>query len=208
MGSNVYDGKSYYNSGTMTNVPDFPGGKAYTTYSLTFAVTGDFKYYSLVNSSMIGMIHVRPANTAYPYSQAEYNAQIAHATQKAVSEGNALEKKAASMSNNHQVTDGIDNGMVGIMRFFPQHIVVHVGDTVVFTNRDVMEPHNVVFGTLPSFDGAQYGKPSAFDGSALASGFLWYNSTYKVKFVKAGNYEFSCSLHDYLGMSGQVVVLP
>jgi len=214
--NHVYDGKSYYNSGLMSA---FPGIGAPTSYTLTFGVTGDFTYYCLVHPSMIAIIHVRPAGTPYPFSQQDYNRQINKGNQTILKDGRKLADIAQDESNNHHVTVGIGDGLVSLMRFYPQHIVIHVGDTITFKNRDVMEPHTVSFSvggtfppTPPGTDFVPFGNPKAFDGSSdLNSGFIganpaWFGTTFKVTFVKAGTYAFFCDLHDFLGMVATIVV--
>lgn len=216
--NHVYDGVSYYNSGLMSNFPGLPvpGG---TSYTLTFGVTGDFTYYCLVHPSMIAIVHVRPAGTPYPFSQQDYNQQINSGNQTILNDGQKLADRAEEQSNSHNVTVGIGDGLASLMRFFPHNIVIHVGDTVTFTNRDVMEPHTVSFavnGTFPpgTNDFPPFGNPGAFDGSTdLNSGFIganpaWFGTTFKVTFVKAGTYAFFCDLHDYLGMAATIVVKP
>lgn len=208
-GSHIYDGMSYYNSGLMSNFPGLPVSQS---YSLTFGVTGDFTYYCLVHPGMTAVIHVRLAGTSYPFAQEDYNEQIQSGVHTLLREGYKLADQAEDSSNNHHVTVGIGNGLVDVMRYFPQHIVIDVGDTITFVNRD-MEPHTVTYGPVPaSGDFAPYGDPSAFDGSSpLNSGFLgpipgWFGTTYQVTFVKAGTYAFRCDLHDYLGMTATIVV--
>ncbi len=156
---------------------------------------------------MIGIIHVRPAGTSYPFQQKDYDHQIASQTNTILNDGHKLADRAENTSNNHHVIVGIGDSLVGVVRFFPEHIVIHVGDTVTFMNHDSMEPHTVTYGSTPaSGDFALYGTPAAFDGSApLNSGFIgmnpaWFGMTFKVTFVKAGTYAFRCDLHDYLGM--------
>jgi plastocyanin len=212
-GGSVYDGKTYFNSGLMSS---FPALQLALTYSLTFGVTGDFTYHCLVHPSMIAIIHVRPAGTPYPFTQQDYNQQIKSGDQTILKDGRKLTDIAQDQSNNHNVTLGIGDGLVGVMRFFPQKIVIHVNDTITFTNRDSMNPHTVSFGAFPpgTDDFSPFGTPGAFDGSTiLKSGFLgtdpaWFGTTYQVKFVKAGTYAFYCDLHDFLGMVATIVVLP
>lgn len=213
-GGSVYDGVSYYNSGLMIDFPGIPapGGNS---YKLTFGVQGDFTYYCLVHPGMIGIVHVQPAGTPYPYSQWDYNRQINQGTAAIMRDGYKLTDIAKDESNNTHVILGIGDGLTAVMRYFPQHIVIHVGQTITFTNRDPMEPHTVTFGpTAASGDATPYGNPKAFDGSTpLNSGFLgmapgWFGTTYTVKFVKAGTYAFRCDLHEYMGMVATIVVLP
>jgi plastocyanin len=213
-GGHVYDGTSYYNSGLMSNMSSMPGMPGGQTYSLTFGVAGDFTYYCLVHPSMIGMIHVRPAGTPYPYSQADYDHQIKQATTSMLLDGQKLDEQAHDESTNQHVTLGIGDDMVSVMRFFPQHIFIHLGQTITFTNGDVMTPHTVTFGpTSPKGNFAPYGNPKTFDGSApLNSGFLgsdphWFGTSYSVTFVKAGTYAFRCNLHDDMGMLATIIVL-
>jgi plastocyanin len=213
-GSQVYDGVSYYNSGLMSAFPGLavPGGRH---YRLTFGTTGDFTAHNLVHPSMVASIHVRPAGTHYPFSQHDYERQIDQETTAILRDGRKLADQAEDRLNNHHVTLGIGDGLASVMRYFPQRIVLHVGQTIIFTNRDVMEPHTVTEGPTPSSgDFAPYGDPRAFDGQPpLNSGFIgtnpaWFGTTFGVTFVKAGTYAFRCDLHDYLGMVATIVVLP
>jgi plastocyanin len=209
-GGSVYDGKSFFNSGLMSS---FPGLGLARTYKLTFGVTGDFTYHCLVHPSMIAIIHVRPSGTPYPFSQRDYDRQISKGDKFILKDGQKLVDRARDHSNSRNVTLGIGDGLVSLMRFYPQRIVIHVGDTVTFTNRDPMEPHTVSFGTFPpTFNNFfPLGNPKAFDGSApLNSGFIAVDSpfgtTYKVTFIKAGTYAFRCDLHDFLGMLATIIV--
>jgi plastocyanin len=215
-GGSVYDGVSYFNSGIMSNFPfpppGVPGG---TTYKLTFGVAGDFTYHCLVHPSMIAIVHVRPAGTPYPFTQQDYNDQINSANQIILNDGRKLADIARDHSSSLNVTLGTGDAMVSVVRFFPQVIVIHVGDTVKFTNRDPMEPHTVSFGTFPpGFNNFNpLGDPTKFDGSApLNSGFIVvgspFGTTYQVKFVKVGTFAFRCDLHDFLGMLLTVIVKP
>jgi plastocyanin len=213
-GSHVYDGVSYYNSGLLSAFPGLavPGGQH---YRLIFGTTGDFTAHSLVHPSMTARIHVRPVGTPYPFSQHDYEHQIDRETTTILREGRKLVDQAEDRSNNHHVTLGMGDGLASVMRYFPQRIVIHVGESITFTNRDVMEPHTVTFGPTPSSgDFAPYGDSKAFDGrTPLNSGFIgtnpaWFGTTFGVTFVKAGTHAFRCDLHDYLGMVTTIVVLP
>lgn len=212
-GGQVYDGVSYDNSGLMSDFPGLsvPGGQR---YRLIFGATGNFIAYNLVHPSAVVNIHVRPAGTPYPFSQRDYDRQIDRQATVILRDGRKLIDQAEDHSNNHHVTVGIGDGLASVMRYFPQRIVIHVGQAVTFTNRDVMEPHTVTFGpTPPGGDFTPYGNPGAFDGSTpLNSGFIganpaWFGTTYRVTFVKAGTYAFRCDLHDYLGMVATLTVL-
>jgi plastocyanin len=210
-GGSYYDGKSYFNSGLLSGSPALHMA---TSYSLTFNVTGRFTYYCLVHTPMIGLIHVRPAGTDYPFSQQGYNVQTNKAAHAILQSGYKLTQEAERSSNNHYILDGISLESVMVMRFFPQHAVIHVGDTIRFVNTDAIEPHTVTFGASQASDFVPYRNSTAFNGtSPLNSGFIganphWFGTVFKVKFVKAGTFAFRCDLHDYMGMLGKIVVLP
>jgi plastocyanin len=211
VGGNVYDGKHYFNSGILSNAPN-SGFQASTTYSLTFGAMGDFIYYCLVHPSMLGIVHVRPAGTPYPFSQQAYDQQIQASTQATISDGQNLAGMAKTMSNNHQVVASLGDGLVGLMRFYPASVTIHVGEKVTFTNHDVMEPHTITFGPEKKDIFHPYGNPKSFDGTAqLNSGYIgvipaWSGTSFTVTFTKAGTFRYFCALHDYLAMIGEVVV--
>jgi plastocyanin len=88
------------------------------------------------------------------------------------------------------VTPGIGNHPLSVMRFIPQRVVIHVGDTVTFTDHDPMDadPHtvNYVIDT-----GSPSGDAQHFAGGALSSGplgFMRYDRSrsFKVTFTRAG----------------------
>jgi plastocyanin len=81
-----------------------------------------------------------------------------------LNDGQKLANKARNQSNSHNVTLGIGDGLMGVMRFFPQNIVIHVNDTITFTNRDSMNPHTVSFGTFPpgTDNFVPFGTPGCF----------------------------------------------
>ncbi len=211
VGGSVYDGVHYYNSGLMSS---FPGVAPYLTYSLKFSMMGDYTYYCLVHPGMIGVVHVMPAGSPYPYSQWDYFSQSQMTISAGLRDGQNLSEWAQDHSNSHHVTVGIGDGLVGVMRFFPQSVTIDVGDTIVFTSREPMDPHTVTYGTLTTNDFFPVGNPNAFDGSKpLNSGFIgsnpgWFGTVFTVKFIKAGTYKFRCDLHDYLGMLLTITVKP
>ncbi len=209
-GGTNYDGVSYYNSGVMSS-SSASGHPA--TYSLTFEKSGDFIYYCLLHPSMLGIVHVQPAGTNYPFTQEDYNRQIQDQTRTALEDGRSLAGEAAQLSSDHHIVVGIADGLVGLMRFYPQNITIHVGETIMFMNHDPMGPHTVTFGPEQPNLAKPYGNPQAYDGtSPLNSGYLgmdWpQGDSFSVKFVKAGTFPFDCALHDQLGMKGVVTVLP
>jgi plastocyanin len=72
-GPTSYDGTGYLNSGIIATQPIFIFDPV-ASYDLTFTMSGDFTYYCLVHGQMMtGTVHVRPAGTAYPYTQQDYD---------------------------------------------------------------------------------------------------------------------------------------
>lgn len=205
-GGSVYDGVSYYNSGVMTTLPEASGfGFAAQTYSLTFPTPGDYTYYCLVHPGMVGHIHVQPAGTRYPHTQAWYDRQNGKTVDTFFSQGYALAHQAEQMSDNHHVMVGAGNMDVDVMRFFSHSVTIKVGQSVSFSNMS-MGPHTVTFGPEENIF-VPYGNPATYDGSyPLNSGLLLGPAPFTVTFIKPGVYPYFCGLHDYLGMTGTVTV--
>lgn len=203
-GGTSYDGKSFFNSGLIGISGGFPGG---TSYSLTFPVTGNFTYLCFVHNTMFGHVHVRPAGTRYPFTQADYNRQAQQQGRALIKDGQNLLKHARAISSNHNVTVGATDGKAMVMLFTPGNISIRVGDTVKFINRTpIDDPHTVTFGPPPTVfpPVTPYGTPSNFTGQPLNSGLLgthtnWISPTvgnvYTVTFKLAGTYQFYCDIH-------------
>ena len=208
-GGSHYDGVGYYNSGLL-----FKG----QSYSLTFDVPGDFTYVCLVHATQKALVHVREAGTTYPYSQRSYDMIAELQTAEILRHGAALAVQGAvyagpnPLQGNHVVA-GIGDGPVMLARFYPETILVRVGDTVVFTNLDVEAPHTVTFGEVTGDIFAPYGDPTSYGGGPLNSGFIgmnpfWFGNTFRVRFTTAGTYPYVCVPHVDMGMRGTVIVVP
>ncbi|HET6825743.1 MAG TPA: plastocyanin/azurin family copper-binding protein [Amnibacterium sp.] len=205
-GGTSYDGKSYYNSGVMTNVSD-SGFPATTTYSLTFPKTGTFTYWCLVHGmAMKGTVHVRKAGTPYPFSQWQYDRWSAKKARAILRDGYDLWEDTADMATNHTVFQGNDDGVAMVMRFIRPTVYVHVGQTVTFKNIGMGAPHTVTFGTEPANFLAPLGDPTHYSGGQLNSGLQPPGASFAVTFTKEGTFSYICALHDYMGMVGKVVV--
>ncbi|MDQ0032177.1 cupredoxin domain-containing protein [Arthrobacter bambusae] len=205
-GGTSYDGHSYYNSGVLTNVSD-SGFPSVETYSLAFPNTGDFTYYCLVHGmAMVGWVHVRDKGTDYPYSQEQYNSRAHRAERAILRDGYQLWSDVRDQADNHTVIAGADDGVAMVMRFVQPKVVIHVGESVTFVNNGMGAPHTVTFGTEPANVYPPLGDPTNFTGGQLHSGFMVPGSKFTVTFKKAGEYDYICALHDYMGMIGTVVV--
>jgi plastocyanin len=122
---------------------------------------------------------------------------------------------------------------LSVMRFMHPDKVVHVGETVEWTNDDPITPHTITFGTEPQDPMPRSGKMTQDpDGvwhatissptDSVHSGFIAASpqdqigsaqpapgtTRFRVTFTRPGIYQYKCALHDGLGMVGQVTVLP
>jgi plastocyanin len=217
-GGSTFAPNTYFNSGLITTVPaggDFgpfpPGTPHFTSYGLTFPSPGTYTYYCLVHGiMMVGVVHVQPSGTPYPYTQAQYDnrARIARAGINVL--GYRLWMNLRSRATNHRVFTGDDDGTAMLMRFVRRTVVVHRGQSVVFKNIGMGAPHTVTFGDEPAPPGlfGPSGDPTHYRGGDLNSGIIEPGGRFKVTFQKAGVFHYVCALHDFMGMKGKVVVRP
>jgi plastocyanin len=215
-GGPSYDGAGYINSGV---VPEPGLGK--NPFGLTFTQTGTFSYVCLVHPEMTGTVHVAPANTPYPTTQADYDRQSQVLRAQVLGQGRTLDGQAratAAQAGPTNVTLGIgdDLGSLAVMRMTPEQRVVHVGDTVTWTNHDPETPHTVTFGTEPAGGLLAAFAPSgsttlSAPGQSVNSGFIGaglpFGTQFQVTFTGAGTYSYICALHDDMGMKGTIIVV-
>jgi plastocyanin len=211
VGTESYDGTSYYNSGLMSNV-EVPGFTVVESYSLTFPKEGDFTYYCVVHGmAMKGTVHVQEEGSEYPYTQRDYDRWSRAQERSILRDGRELADSLAEQASNHLVLAGSDDGVAMVMRFVRPAVTVHVGDKVVFNNPGMDAPHTVTFGNEPANIFVPSGDPTQFSGGDLNSGIIPANagkaSTFEVTFTKAGTFKYICALHDYMGMVGEVRVV-
>lgn len=212
-GSSVYDGTAYTNSGVMATQPIFIFTNPAAMYHLTFTKTGDFTYYCLLHGAMMtGTVHVRPAGTAYPYTQQDYNRMGNQQAQSLLATGRdawrqTMQRQATTGSS---VQVGVEGMGYGVMRFVRDHVVAHVGDTVSFFVAGPGAPHTVTFGHEPPGLAifAPSGDRAHYAGGDLNSGLMQPGSPFNVTFTKAGTFHYICAIHDGMGMVGDVVVEP
>jgi plastocyanin len=230
-----YTGTACVNSGT------FASGQ---TYTVNFPTAGNFKLVCLVHANMTAMVHVLNLTETLPHDQAFYDDQANNQQAKLLSDGSRLEGRGtatAEHTSKNEVSAGIGeivatgagHDTVSVMRFMRKTIVVHVGDTVEWTNLDPVTNHTVTFGTEPAdfmppsvgvtgdSDGARHavvGSPTDSVNSGLLgaarqdrvglaqtpSGVTRFRTT----FTSPGTFNYFCALHDNLDMVGTVIVLP
>lgn len=212
-GPSSYDGTAYTNSGIIATQPIFVFTDPASSYDVTFTATGDFTYYCLLHGVMMtGVVHVRAAGTAYPYTQQDYNRAGNHEAAAALFAGRTAyhQAKLAYATTGSQVLVGIDGEGFGVSRFVRDNVVVHVGETVSFSTAGPGAPHTVTFGEEPPGLAvlAPSGDPTHYDGGDLNSGVLAPGVPFTVTFTAAGTYHYICAIHDDMGMVGDVVVVP
>jgi plastocyanin len=220
-GGPTYAGSGFVNSGLLA----VPG----QTFSLTFAAPGTYSYLCLVHAGMTGTVTVNPAGTAYPATQAVYDQLALIQQAQLLGQGRSLLGSAQAAAGATTVTAGIGQLVPGVgaladLRFVPDRRIVHVGDTVTWTNRDPQTPHTITFGTEPPGGpfGAYAPSSNVSGGHAtissptqsVNSGFIAedpdfeVSDTFSATFTAAGTYSYICALHDEQGMTGTIVVLP
>jgi plastocyanin len=226
----TFGGTPCVNSGIFTT----PG-----TYTVKFPTPGNFKFVCLIHSDMTGVVHVLPLTATLPHNQAFYDNLADQQADNIIKDADArIANKQLANSANQVITTGeiVASGggraYLAIMRFLPDTITVHVGDTVEWTNEHPTEPHTVTFGIEPGnpgmpvgvsgdLDGALHGTlPNAATTDSFNSGFFAASlqdqvgnpqtpigvTRVRVTFTKAGTYNYICAIHDELGMKGTVIV--
>lgn len=209
----------FRNSGVMATMNDPALPPVVGTYELTFTGPGDYTYTCYLHgAAMVGLVHVRDAGTAYPFSQQQYDAQANAARGALLDDGNALYANARDLATAHHVYVGASDMTALVMRFVKDKVTIKVGESVTFDANlnTILVPHTVTFGTEPPSPFMPVGDPTAFSGGDLASGVLFASmfhvpgtrSTFTVTFTAPGTYSYRCAFHDGMGMTGEVVVLP
>ncbi len=217
-GGPTYDGSAFTNSGLLF------GGQQFT---LGFTKAGTYSFLCLIHAGMAGTVHVQDAGTRYPASQASWDTASRVAANRFEASGRMLRARTlADARGSRTVAAGTGaaipgEGSIAVMRFLPSRIVVHAGQSVTWVNHDPETPHTVTFGDEPG--GGPLGSffPSGLDGpghATLASttqsvnsgftGAAFLGTTFSATFTAPGTYHYICALHDDLGMTGNVVVLP
>jgi plastocyanin len=232
------DGSSFDNSTCVSSGPSTTG----QTYTVNFPSANNFKLVCLVHSRMTGAIHVLPLSKTLPYDQAFYERQADRGQSELLSDASGLEGRGnaeGEQTSAHGVTAGVSailaNGggsqTTAVMRFLGATTVVHVGDTVEWTNLSTPVFHTITFGTEPAndmppspgvtldSDGVRHAVVSS-PNESVNSGFIGAPNQetvgqpqgpldftrFRVTFTAPGTFNYICVLHDDLGMKGTVIV--
>lgn len=225
------DGTGCVNSGPLSK------GQA---YSVTFPEAGDYKLVCLYHQNHTAVIHVLDLSAQLPHDQAFYSAEAEDMQKDMLSSvGHVMDHDTSSKSMDvtagagEIVANGGGSSTLSVMRFMHPDKVVHVRDTVEWTNDDPITPHTITFGVEPANpmppspnvtmdpDGALHATVSSTNDN-VHSGFIAAApqdqiglpqpalgvTRFRVTFTRPGVYPYKCALHDNLGMLGKVVVLP
>jgi plastocyanin len=225
------DGSTCVNSGPLTK----------GQHSLvTFPTAGNFKLVCLFHQNHTAIIHVLDVSLKLPHDQAFYSAEAADVEKDILSSAGHLADHETDSSTD-EVTAGTGailatgggSETLSVMRFMHPDKVVHVGETVEWTNDDPVTPHTITFGVesgnpIPpsgnvtiDADGALHATVSSTTDN-VHSGFIVAapqdqiflpqpqpgTTRFRVTFTKPGTFPYRCVLHDGLGMLGKVTVLP
>ena len=208
------------------------------TFTVYFPTRGNFKLVCLVHADMTGSIHVVDASSPLPHDQGFYDREADRQRSVLIADasglrgrGNSEPEGSITAGVSAIVSTGAGSQTASLSRFLRDNIVVQVGDTVEWVNRDASIPHTVTFGTEPAdprppsanvtadSDGARHAvigapgdsvnsgiMPPAFqDRPGLAQAPLAV-TRFRVTFTVPGTFNYICSLHDNLGMKGTVIV--
>jgi len=234
------DGSSYNGTACVNSGPLVSG----QSYSVSFPNPGNFKLVCLVHVDMTGVVHVLDPSETLPHDQAFYDHEADKERTELLSDGSRLEGRgtataertsqdAVSAGIGEIVATGGGSQIVSVVRFLPGTTIVHVGDTIEWTNLDPETPHTVTFGIEPSnpvppsagvtvdTDGARHAVLSSPRGNVnsglivaapqdrrnLAQSPLGVKR-FRLTFTSPGTFDYFCSLHDDLGMVGKVIVHP
>jgi plastocyanin len=154
-GTATYDGSACISSAALT------GGTAPSSFTVTFPNPGNYKLVCLIHTNMHGTVHVLSTDStspfyaaSLPYTQSDYDRQardqagdILNDTDNPKEEVNDFPRsKNEVLMTGEVVATGGGRQYLAIVRFFPETIYIHKGETVEFTNTDPTEPHTVTSG--------------------------------------------------------------
>lgn len=172
-GTATYNGSACVSSGALN------GGAAPSTFTVTFPNPGNYKLVCLVHANMNGTVHVLNDAAQLPYTQGDYDKQAGDQAQDIFNSARnpSEEVRDFPRSQNEVIMSGTMTATGGgrqylaIVRFFPETIYIHKGDTVEFTNVDPTEPHTVTSGASDTLvnDMAPFNVTGAADGALIGT---------------------------------------
>ena len=165
-GVNCGPAASYDGSACVSTAAGLAGG---ATFTVTFPKAGNYKLVCLIHTDMTGAVHVlvnNAANGALIHGQRFYDDKARDEAQAILSDNDRQgdghhdedrrrwddrrdENKSVVAGVGEIVATGGGRQYRSVLRFLPETIRIHAGESVVWTNLDPTEPHTVTFGTEP-----------------------------------------------------------
>jgi len=237
-----YDGSTYMNSGIMSTDPGFV-----QTFTLTFTHEGSFPYVCYIHGMMMsGEVDVVGAGVTVPtpaqvLAKGKAELKAAWLTVPAVLAKAKAQivppVKNADGTFTRTVTLGYMSGQVMVMKFFPSHMTVFPGDTVVWklSPMNGEAPHTITFyngapdqslviiAFGPTGPVALVNPAVLFPSLAVQQGKAlnntdFFNSGILIPGVQnsfslkigniSGTLNYECILHDTSGMTARLFVVP
>ena len=168
-GSATYDGSACVSSAALS------GGTAPSTFTVTFPNAGNYKLVCLIHANMNGTVHVLGAADQLPFAQHDYDKQAGDQAQDVFNSAGFPSEEVNDFPRSQNevlmtgkiLATGGGRQYLAIVRFFPETIYIHKGETVEFTNVDPTEPHTVTSGMSDTLmnDMAQVNVTGTADGA-------------------------------------------
>jgi plastocyanin len=230
-----------FDGSTCVTAPPLVTGQA---FNVVFPTPGNYKLVCLVHEDMTGVVHVLDPSMPLPHDQSFYDKEAADQRRDLLADTDADRDDGHAHKREHShnavkvgIGEVIETGgghqTRSVMRFLHSDIVIHVGESVGWTNQDSITPHTITFGVEPQdlfdpsanvtvdADGARHATISSTSDN-VHSGFIVSApqerlglaqaplgvTRFRITFTKPGTYPYICALHDNLGMKGQIIVLP
>jgi plastocyanin len=171
-----------YNGGTATydgtvcvSSADLNGGTAPSTFTVTFPNPGNYKFVCLIHTNMNGTVHVLDQAAPLPYIQSDYDKQAKDQAKDILKDADNPREEVNDFPPSlnevlmlgEMTATGGGRQYLAIVRFFPETINIHKGETVEFTNADPTEPHTVTSGASDTLtnDMARFNVSGTADGA-------------------------------------------
>jgi plastocyanin len=228
-----FDGSSCVNGGPQVK------GQSFTIH---FPTVGNFKLVCLVHANMTGVVHVLDPAEPLPHDQDFYDDQAADERHDLLRDtDHDVDRERNERLHEHEVKAGAGeivatpggSATISVVRFLYSPTVIHVGETVEWSNSNPTAPHTITFGAEPAnlvppsanvksdADGALHAVINS-QADSVHSGFIVAApqeriglaqapvsvTRFRVTFTQPGIFKYLCALHDELGMVGRVIVLP
>lgn len=228
-------GAASFDGTTCVSTPPLVSG---ATFNVMFPAAGNYKLVCLVHPDMTGTVHVLDTSAPLPHEQSFYDKQAAQQAHDLLADLNQIHHHRGSatavvVGAGKTLANGGGHNTISLMRFVEPELVVHAGATVEWTNYDPSMPHTITFGTEPADPVPPSGNVTVDSDSArhatihstsdsVHSGFIvsapqdetglpqtpLAPTRFRITFTTPGVYPYICALHDDLGMTGRIIVLP